>query len=309
MFADFFPRRVGSSRLCHALAEGITPHRMDVLQLQRWLGLPAGPWPPKPNALLGLADDDNPAPSRLEQHALGRMELLRPHQLLHPELVTEGMNRLADAVLLLQQKVSEHRLPPVVVSAIPLATLAAPLVLLQEERAVAVPVGLVRLPKQQRAIYRELVHLRRLRGAWLALAPSFGDPLDPLRSTGVLFAMYESRDRIIEACSTHPAMGLILHPEGYLTLAVLRTLTPSTVLREMQPDQRQRVSRSWQTTMAKILTCEDALRKQVGRTSPRRRMPYHWASFRRSFLATPEWILLALGGAAVVVWVVRTLKR
>ena len=64
------------------------------------LNLPPGPWPPEERALLGL-----PAgpvdPIRAETNALARMELLRPHQLKHPEVVTEGMNRLAQALIAL----------------------------------------------------------------------------------------------------------------------------------------------------------------------------------------------------------------
>lgn len=73
---------------------------MDTAPLLQWLGLPPGVWPPEDRALLGLP----PAPAAVsaadaEQQALGRMEKLRPHQLRHPELVTEGMNRLAQALI------------------------------------------------------------------------------------------------------------------------------------------------------------------------------------------------------------------
>lgn len=73
---------------------------MDTALLLQWLGLPPGPWPPEDRALLGLP----PAPASVsatdaEQQALARMEKLRPHQLKHPELVTEGMNRLAQALI------------------------------------------------------------------------------------------------------------------------------------------------------------------------------------------------------------------
>ncbi len=55
-------------------------------------------WPPDDRVLLGLPP--GPVDANLaEQNALARMETLRPHQLLHPELVTEGMNRLAQALI------------------------------------------------------------------------------------------------------------------------------------------------------------------------------------------------------------------
>lgn len=71
---------------------------MNLPLLQQWLGLPAGVWPPDDRTMLGLPP--GPVDAALaEQNALVRMETLRPHQLLHPELVTEGMNRLAQALI------------------------------------------------------------------------------------------------------------------------------------------------------------------------------------------------------------------
>ena len=71
---------------------------MNTALLLQWLNLPPGPWPPEERALLGLAT--GPIDSvQAETNALARMELLRPHQLKHPEVVTEGMNRLAQALI------------------------------------------------------------------------------------------------------------------------------------------------------------------------------------------------------------------
>ena len=85
----------------------ITGHRsldtapeMDTALLLNWLGLPPGPWPPEDRALLSLpAAPTVVSAVDAEQQALARMEKLRPHQLKHPELVTEGMNRLAQALI------------------------------------------------------------------------------------------------------------------------------------------------------------------------------------------------------------------
>jgi len=73
---------------------------MDTALLLNWLGLPPGPWPPDDRALLGLPPAPTPVPAPdAERQALARMEKLRPHQIKHPELVTEGMNRLAQALI------------------------------------------------------------------------------------------------------------------------------------------------------------------------------------------------------------------
>jgi hypothetical protein len=65
-----------------------------------WLGLSPGEWPPDHYRLLGLdpADTD---PQQIEQHVHQRLEQVRRYQLLHPELVTEAMNRLAQAFVCL----------------------------------------------------------------------------------------------------------------------------------------------------------------------------------------------------------------
>jgi hypothetical protein len=68
--------------------------------LRSWLGLPPGPWPPDHYTLLGLAPGRSD-PAAVEPLVLDRMDRLRHHQLLHPELVTEGMNRLAQALITL----------------------------------------------------------------------------------------------------------------------------------------------------------------------------------------------------------------
>jgi hypothetical protein len=72
---------------------------MDTDLLRSWLGLPPGPWPPDDRTLLGLAVDDAPLPADVELRALEQMEKLRPHQIRYPDLVTEGMNRLAQAMI------------------------------------------------------------------------------------------------------------------------------------------------------------------------------------------------------------------
>ncbi len=85
---------------------------MDTNLLRSWLGLPPGTWPPDDRALLGLPP--GPAnPADAERRALALMGKLRPHQLVHPELVTEGMNRLAQALLAVTSAASvPHQLPP-----------------------------------------------------------------------------------------------------------------------------------------------------------------------------------------------------
>jgi hypothetical protein len=71
---------------------------MNTALLLQWLGLPPGPWPPDDRTLLGLPPGKID-PTAAELRALALMEKLRPHQLVNPDLVTEGMNRLAQALI------------------------------------------------------------------------------------------------------------------------------------------------------------------------------------------------------------------
>src|SRR5207248_9650398 len=85
--------------------------RVDHSLLRSWLGLPPGPWPPDHYALLGLAPGPCDA-AAVERLVLARMARLRPHQLLHPELVTEGLKRLGPAPGCLTDPAARAPAPP-----------------------------------------------------------------------------------------------------------------------------------------------------------------------------------------------------
>jgi hypothetical protein len=61
-----------------------------------WLKVPPTAWPPDHYTLLGLNRGESDA-ARIERHVQLRMEWVRCYQLTHAELVTEAMNRLAQA--------------------------------------------------------------------------------------------------------------------------------------------------------------------------------------------------------------------
>lgn len=65
-----------------------------------WLGLAPGDWPPDHYRLLGLEPGEADV-DRIEQQVHQRLESVRRYQLLHPEAVTEAMNRLAQAYVCL----------------------------------------------------------------------------------------------------------------------------------------------------------------------------------------------------------------
>ena len=93
---------------------------MNTDLLRSWLDLPPGTWPPADRELLGVGAT---TPAQAERRAMQLMSRLRPHQLLHPDLVTEGMNRLAQAML----SVANHR--PVAVPVAPVVPPPPPVVL------------------------------------------------------------------------------------------------------------------------------------------------------------------------------------
>ena len=72
-----------------------------------WLGLAQDAWPPDHYTLLGLSQDETNT-ERIEEQVQTRLELVRRYQLLHPEQVTEAMNRLAQAYVCLTDPVAKR---------------------------------------------------------------------------------------------------------------------------------------------------------------------------------------------------------
>src|SRR5438132_6316458 len=73
---------------------------MDQQLVSTWLQLPLVDWPPDHYTLLGLKPGEGDL-ARIEQQVYQRMEMVRRYQLTHPEEATEGMNRLAQALVCL----------------------------------------------------------------------------------------------------------------------------------------------------------------------------------------------------------------
>ena len=71
---------------------------MNAELLRGWLGLAAADWPPDAHTLLGVKPGERDL-ARIEQKVQTRLAQLRCYQLSHPEEATEGMNRLAQAIL------------------------------------------------------------------------------------------------------------------------------------------------------------------------------------------------------------------
>jgi hypothetical protein len=73
---------------------------MDHQLICNWLGIADAVWPPDHYRLLGLEAGEANI-ERIEEQVHRRLEGVRRYQLTHPELVTEAMNRLAQAFVCL----------------------------------------------------------------------------------------------------------------------------------------------------------------------------------------------------------------
>lgn len=71
------------------------------------LRLSSTSWPPDHYTLLGLEPGEVDT-RRIEQRVQERMEKLRRYQLTHPEQATEGMNRLAQALVCLTDPIAKE---------------------------------------------------------------------------------------------------------------------------------------------------------------------------------------------------------
>lgn len=72
-----------------------------------WLDLPDGVWPPDHYSLLGLESGEADI-GRIEEQVHARLERVRRYQLTHPDLVTEAMNRLAQAFVCLTDSAAKR---------------------------------------------------------------------------------------------------------------------------------------------------------------------------------------------------------
>src|SRR5437899_5445108 len=71
------------------------------------LGLPANRWPPDHYTLLALEPRETDT-RQIEQRVQERTEKLRRYQLTHADQVTDGMNRLAQALVCLTDPVAKQ---------------------------------------------------------------------------------------------------------------------------------------------------------------------------------------------------------
>jgi hypothetical protein len=342
---------------------------VDRSLLRTWLGLAPGPWPPDHYALLGLPPGECD-PAAVESRVLAAMDRLRPHQLLHPELVTEGMNRLAQALVCLTDPVARAAydaargfaparptpLPPepsapIILDAdllldqppppdsthrveVPFAPGVAPpeplppayevveplpptyelveesdegsrrpayeVVEVVEADLVARP-DVPWQPATRRQLFARLAAVRRLLAAWRKLKPVLGDPREPLARTARVLVLVEAVAEVRPLLD--PLRGVVGEhgrPGGLVAALVARSLVLHT-LRLLLPDQRRAVALDWHRGEMALLREYARLREIVRSGRPLRRRSRGRRRVAGWLARTPEFALVALGIAAILV--------
>ncbi|VTU01910.1 unnamed protein product [Gemmataceae bacterium] len=315
---------------------------MDVALLRSWLALPPGPWPPDHYALLGL-DRDATDPAAIEAVVLAKMDHLRSHQLRHPDLVTEGMNRLAQALVCLTDPAaratydaglgpSPPRPPqPLEVPFVPGLGPPEPgppadtlpvrpaYVLVPDERPAYVvvpddppaapepePLPLpraARRPRTRRELFARLALLRRVRAAWHTLRPVLADPGEPLNRPAAVLALLEA---VADLQPLLRRYGDDL-PEGAgaLVSVLVRQRFVLPTFRTLLPDQRRALSLDWSRGELFLRGEHDRLRELVRAGRPLRGRDRRGARLVRWAVRTPELVPVVLAVAWVVVALLR----
>jgi hypothetical protein len=316
---------------------------MDTNLLRSWLGLPPGPWPPGERDLLGLPPGGAVDPAAAERCAMDRMGRLRAQQLVHPDLVTEGMNRLAQALIAVTSAAPAPAPAPVppapVAEALdltPAATTAtvAPAPVLEAEAVLeAEPVALAPTPlapppveaprylpapppeplpevwvgptpDDRRDAYRELAALRAMRRAWEKLRPFLADLSARLATAGDVFAFLEAVHELRTALA-HPGLPRG-YPEDVAPRAAVIVRQPLTlaVFRSLTAPQRVALAREWGIAEAKLHARMTALREALHRATPPRETLTP-AGVADELGRNPEWLLVL---ATVFVFLIALLR-
>jgi hypothetical protein len=304
---------------------------MDTNLLRNWLGLPPGDWPPEPHLLLGSTDN-------VQERAVALMERLRPHQLRYPELVTEGMNRLAQALIAAEEAVKERTdrestlseavalaptpaaMPAVldaeVVEAFPLIEAVGPAKKPRRPKMarpyrLAVPpvpapeVAMAEppaIPSNRRRSYQRLVRLRRARRAWDRLGPFFGVPSQELLTSGDVFRFL---DVAVECRKAFADLTSWPISQGIMVRTVLWNNASLALFRDLQHSQREAVAADWAVALAQWQAEERSLRAALGASKPPRTWRQRLRAVRKWGAAHPEWKLGTLLAAATLIAVVR----
>jgi hypothetical protein len=281
---------------------------MDHNLLCSWLGLPAGCWPPNHYALLGIEPGVSDV-TLIEAKVHERMGILRRYQLTNPELATEAMNRLAQAMICLTEKESRtayfrQSFPEMAISPPESAPAPEPSTETTDtqptdtearsaETSNAAPVisrpPAVRVPVQldavhtRRDLYFRIARTRQIQQLWDRVGLHLSNPQRRFQRPAEATALIQRMQALPKLIASFPSqLGQAGQP-GYLVLALARQQLIVPTLQTLLPSQRMALARDWESGQHYLREQYRLLRIQ-SRTL-RRRSPWsHIVRLTRSVL-------------------------
>lgn len=295
---------------------------MDTNLLRFWLELPPGEWPPEPEILLGTS-------ANVQDRALALMEKLRPYQLRHPELVTEGMNRLAQALIAIERKsmaatksvvnIEKPNRPPDPV------ILDAEVITASSERetprrrkrrrkatADRVAVPILETPKpatliaDRRKAYSRLVRIGRVARAWERLGPFYGVPSHSLLTSADVFRYLEATNENRDCISRLAEWPMT---QGILTRAIVFHQASLALFRDLRKKQRIALAADWATALGALQAEERMQRSLLRQSMPHGSMRQRYRAARRWLKAHPETLLVLILGLAFLIAITRWMTQ
>ena len=272
---------------------------MDYQLLCSWLSLPAGSWPPNHYVLLGLEPGATDV-AAIEASVHERMGILRRYQLTNPELATEAMNRLAQAMICLTDESARGsyaaQIAPEVTShrpSVPEVPAAAPAVVVEAPASAVVqtiqpPIGpaesgvsetLAPLPLEidtvhtRRDLYFRIARTRQIQQLWASVGKHLNDPRHRLNRPTEAADLIHQMKTLSHLIKSHPSrLGQAGQP-GYLVLALARQQLIVPTLQTLQLSQRTALARDWKAGEEFLIEQNTMLR---GRSRAlRRRTPWN----------------------------------
>jgi len=288
--------------------------------LRGWLGIEQPAWPPDAHTLLGIAPGEGDI-ARIEIEVQKRIATLRCHQLSYPDEATEGMNRLAQALICLTDPVAraahdaELRSPEAAPK--PLAdtygmlpsTANPPLPSPPEEptpaaEPLALPVGDWQ-PRTRRELFALLAVMRRLLVAWRRLKPALADPDEPLARPAAVLALLEAVADLRPLLDHLQSLVASTGGTGTLVMEMIRQRFALPTFRTLSTEQRGALSLDWRRAEQSFTHELNRLRELVRTGRPPRRGGHRTGKFFRWATRTPEVLLLVLAIVTVLVVTLR----
>ncbi len=258
------------------------------------------------------------------------MSQLRPHQLRHPELVTEGMNRLAQALICLSDSDSRHRydtdlglipatgtpeqpslpyelLEPSETHPVPIDRVTESVIegVLVVERPPAyevvepfvarpIPQAEVWQPANRRQLYARLVALRRLLAAWQELRFLVANPGEALDRPISVLRCLEATRAAHTLFTAYPDVIPAIGEPGSKVVALIRQPQVLAIHRTLLTNQRQALAMDWHRGERFLMGEQRRLRAFAQSTRPRRPRSNVLVRCGYWLIRRPEVVLLVL---------------